>query len=126
MGRRKRRGPVWLPVLITWIVLTFFTGGGLMYLRATNRVSDGVFAPYARVLCENGARIETSYGASAVYTGTSPRRRFIGDAFLMETAECVGASGTRRALSRFDLVMLLPFAVGWGVLLAWSARRRNR
>lgn len=63
MGRRKKQAPVWLQLLIVWIVVSGLGASGLMFLRARDVVSDAVFQPLAPLLCGAGARIDTAYSS---------------------------------------------------------------
>jgi hypothetical protein len=128
MGKRKRRLPHSIQAALIWFVLSTLLAMGVLYLRATERLSDRVFQPLAAVLCDSGQRLATSYELRA-----QPPRRAFGDtrklpqepSWTLRAAECVGQSGDRRPAPGFlGLVWLAATAgVGCLVLLAWYGRR---
>lgn len=63
MGRRKGQAPVWVQVLIVWIVISGLGATGVMFLRSREVFSDAMFQPLVPVLCQAGDRIETRYSS---------------------------------------------------------------
>jgi hypothetical protein len=128
MGKRKRRLPHSIQAALIWFVLSTLLAMGVLYLRATEKLTDRVFQPLAAVLCNSGQRLATSYAL----VDQSPRRDFgdtrkvpQGPVWTLRVAECVGQSGDRRLAPGFLIVVWLAAAAGVGclLLLFWLGRR---
>ena len=63
MGRKQGKAPVWLQVLIVWIVISGLGTMGVMFLRSRDVFGDAVFQPLVPLLCQAGNRIETRYSS---------------------------------------------------------------
>ena len=129
MGKRKKPPPLWVQAVIVWFVLGTLLTFGVLYLRATERLSDRVFQPLASVLCGSTDRLATTYELSAQKSRREfgdPRGRPQGPIWSLSAAECVGPSGTRRPAPGFQPLVWLTVsaAVGCLVLLAGLGRRR--
>ena len=131
MGKRKRRLPHSVQAVVIWFVLSTLLAAGVLYLRATEKLSDQIFQPFAGVLCDGGQRLETRYK----WVDQSPRREFgdprgvpPGPIAALRAAECVGQPGDRQPAPAFLALVWLAAAasVGCLVLLAWLGRRAPR
>jgi hypothetical protein len=131
MGRRKKQLPHAVQAILVWFVFSTLLTMGLLYLRATESLSDRVFQPLAPVLCKSDERLETSYRVAQ-----QARRRDFGDSrrapqqsvWTLDVAECVGRSGAREPAPLFGLVVWLALATGVGCLglLGWVGRRQQK
>jgi len=130
VGKRRKGPPGWVQGLIVWFVVSTLSTMGVMYLRATDRISDGVFGPLSGILCARGERLVTSYE----WTDQAPLRDF-GDSLerqrgpiaTVRAAECVDPSQGRRPAPGFHMTVWVATATGVAVpfLLAWTLRRRT-
>ena len=115
--------------LVAWFVVSGLSTAGVLYLRATERVSDRLFQPMAAVLCDHGQRLATRYK----WIEQAPRREF-GDprelpprsVAALDVAECVGGAGDRRPATGFLAAVWLAVAAGVGCLVLISARGAAR
>jgi hypothetical protein len=131
MGRRKKQLPPAVQAILVWFVLSWLLTAGLLYLRATETLSDRVFQPLVLVLCNRDERLETSYKRT-----TTARSRDFGDSrrapqqfvWTLDVADCVGQSGVREPAPGFVLVVWLAVATSVGCvgLLVWVGRRRRK
>ena len=128
MRRRKKRLPLSIQAVLVWFVISTLLAMGVLYLRATEKLSDRVFQPLATVLCTDGQRLETMYEL----VEAAPRRDFgdsrripQGSVAALGRAECVSESGNRQPAPGFLAVVWLAVAaaVGCLVLLFWLGRR---
>ncbi len=129
MGKRKKPPPLWVQAVVVWFVVGTLLTFGVLYLRATETLSDDVFQPLARVLCATNDRLATRYELRA-----QKARRDFGDSrgrpqgpiWSLSAAECVGPSGDRRPAPGFQPLVWLTVsaAVGCLVLLSGLGRRR--
>jgi hypothetical protein len=129
MGKRKKPPPLWVQALVVWFVLGTLLTFGVLYLRATETLSDRVFQPLASVLCGSNGRLVTSYELRAQEPRRDigdPRDRPQGPIWSLSAAECVGRSGVRRPARGFQPLVWLTVstAVGCLVLLSGLGRRR--
>jgi hypothetical protein len=129
MGKRNKPPPLWVQAFLVWFVLGTLLTFGVLYLRATDTLSDRVFQPLASILCASNDRLATSYELRAQESrrdfGDS-RDRPQGPIWSLSAAECVGPSGDRRPAPGFQPLVWLTVstAVGCLVLLSGLGRRR--
>lgn len=127
---KKTHLPVWAQMGLVWFVMSTLSAFGLLYLRASETVGDGVFQPLAGVVCAAGDRLETSYA----HTSMPVRARGEGLArggrrqqvFTLDAATCRSPDGRDYAGTAFVPAVWSVFAVGWGgpVLVGWMRQRR--
>jgi hypothetical protein len=129
MGKRKKPPPLWVQAVVVWFVLGTLLTFGVLYLRATERLSDGVFQPLARVLCGSNDRLATSYELRAQALRRDfgdTRGRPQGPIWSLSAAECVGQSGDRRPAPGFQPLVWLTVSTAVGCLLMLSGLGRRR
>ncbi len=127
---RKQQLPVWIQIALVWIVMSTLSAFGVLYLRASGAVGDGLFQPLAPVVCAAGDRLETSYVERSERMGRdnaarSARRQRV---FSLDAATCVAADGGERPGTGFVPAVWGVFATIWGALclLAWRRQPRSR
>jgi hypothetical protein len=125
MGKRRKKPlPPAAQAILVWFVFSTLLAMGLLYLRATERLTDRMFQPFALVLCNGDERLETSYRMSP-----RTRRRDFADArralqdpaWTLDAAHCVSHSGVREPAPGFMFVFWLAVATSVGCLglIAW-------
>jgi hypothetical protein len=130
----RGRAPVWLQLLIVWVVLSGLGASALMFMRSRNVFGDAVFQPLAPILCAPGGRIETTYGSRASTVDAKGRSAPSGGRQLVSTglddAVCVSPDGRRVPVKGGLTALVLALgAVGGAVVtgtLALARRRRRR
>ena len=127
---RKQQLPAWIQIALVWIVMSTLSAFGVLYLRASGAVGDGIFQPLAAVVCTAGDGLETSYVERSERMGRdnaaqSARRQRV---FALDAATCVAADGGKRSGTGFVPAVWGIAAVFWGVLclLAWRRQPRAR
>lgn len=131
MGRRKGQAPVWVQVLIIWIVVSGLGTMGVMFLRSRDVFSDAIFQPLVPLLCQAGDRIETRYssrmnlvddrGRSST-TGANRQQVSTG----LDAATCVSPDGRQTAATGFTPAVLGIGGLVGGGLLGLGALTRKR
>ena len=117
---KKRQLPMWAQVGLVWFVMSTLSAFGLLYLRASETIGDGVLQPLARVVCAAGDRLETSYAQTSVRVGgrgeslARGRRQAV---FSLDAATCLPPDGREYAGAAFVPAVWGVFALGWGVLV---------
>ena len=127
---KKTQLPAWAQMGLVWFVMSTLSAFGLLYLRASATIGDGVFQPLARVVCAAGDRLETSY----VQTSVTVRARGEGLArggrpqqvFSLDAATCVPPDGREYAGTSFVPAVWSVFALGRGVLVLIGGMRQRR
>jgi len=102
---------------------------GVLYLRATERLSDRVFQPLAVVLCDRGQRLQSRYEWGQVERTNEfgdARERMRDPVPMLSAAECVAPSGEPRRAAGFLAAVWLAAAAPLGCLLFLPLLRRRR
>jgi hypothetical protein len=130
MGRRKGQAPVWVQVLIVWIVISGLGAAGVMFLRSREVFSDAIFQPLVPVLCQGGDRIETRYssrmnlvddrGRSST-TGANRQQVSTG----LDAATCVSADGRQAEAAGFTPLVLGIAGIAGAVFVGLVALTRR-
>lgn len=130
MGRRKGQAPVWVQVLIVWIVISGLGAAVVMFLRSRQVFSDAVFQPLVPVLCQAGDRIETRYssrmnlvddrGRSST-TGANRQQVSTG----LDAATCVSPDGRQAVATGFTPLVLGIAGIAGGVFVGLVALTRR-
>ena len=130
---KKKQLPVWAQMALVWFVMSTLSAFGLLYLRASDTIGDGIFQPVASVLCSAGDRLETTYvqktvrvDSSGRSVGTDARQGRQQQVFSLDAATCRATDGSSRAAAAFEPIVWSVFAIGFGVLFFVGWMRQPR
>ena len=127
---KKHQAPLWAQMGLVWFVLSTLSAFGLLYLRASESIGDGVFQPLTSVVCAAGDRLETTYvqrtrrvgdRGDTVYRGGRQQQ-----VFSLDTATCIAADGAEHPGTSFVPAVWTVFAIGWGALVFVGWLRQAR
>jgi hypothetical protein len=129
VSKRRTKAPVWVQLLVVWLVVSGLGLSVLLYLRASGKLSDAIFQPLAPALCGRSNRIETAYDWVARVPRHHPERQAgvsLGLAAMLRGAECVTPTGERKALPALLPALWVVAGAGVGIPILLVPRNVQR